>query len=470
MSARNWMINQIANVVPIDRQIRASHGLVKLHRRLLGDPDAMSFDPEPPANISNIAIEDLDVSNPFLFKQDKWQAYFKRLRDERPVHYQAESPFGPFWSVTRYDDVAFVDRRHDLFSAEPIIVLGDTPLGLAADTFIARDPPVHAQRRMGVQSVVAPKNLREFESLIRSRTAEVLDGLPIGEPFDWVDLVSVELTARMLATILGFPYERRRDLVYWSDHAVAHDCMTGGGADPDKVYEAAAQVVENFSELWRDKEARLARGERLGFDAISLMLQSEGTRDLVKKPMEFLGDLSLLIVGGNDTTRNSMTGGVWALHRFPEQFARLKADPGLIPNMVSEIIRWQTPLAYMRRVAKEDVPLGGEVIRKGDKVLMWYVSGNRDDRFFDDPDDFVIDRPNARNHLSFGTGIHRCMGNRLAEMQLRILWEEILARFDRIDVLEAPEGVQSNFVKGYQRMTVSLTPRETGQTDAVPHV
>lgn len=456
MSARNWAINQMAKVVPMDRQIRAVHGIVKLQRRFLRDPDVREFDPDPPANISNLPIESLDVSNPYLFQQNKWQDYFKRLRDECPVHYQANSPFGPFWSVTRHEYVSFVDRRSDLFSAEPLIMLGDPPLGLPIDTFIARDAPVHTLRRKAVQPVVAPKNLKQFESVIRERTVEVLDSLPVGDPFDWVDLVSVELTSRMLATILDFPYEERRNLAEWSDQATGHDVLTGGGADPDLVYDAAANVVENFVALWEEKSARLDRGEELGFDIISLMLKNEESRKLIKDRAAFLGDLSLLIVGGNDTTRNSMSGGVVALNYFPEEFEKLKANPDLIPNMVSEIIRWQTPLAYMRRIAKEDVELGGETIRKGDKVVMWYASANRDERMFDDPDRFMIDRPNTRRHMSFGDGIHRCMGNRLAEMQLRILWEELLARFSKIAMLEEPTRVRSNFVRGYSNLMVKL--------------
>jgi cytochrome P450 len=176
--------------------------------------------------------------------------------------------------------------------------------------------------------------------------------------------------------------------------------------------------------------------------------------------MEFIGNLALLIVGGIDTTRNSMTGGVLALNQFPSEFVKLKADPSLIPNMVSEIIRWQTPLAYMRRVATQDVLLNGQLIKQGDKVLMWYASGNRDERMIERPDDFIIDRKNARSHLSFGFGVHRCMGNRLAEMQIRILWEELLARFDDIKVVSEPERVQSNFVRGYSKMMVTLTAKK----------
>ena len=174
--------------------------------------------------------------------------------------------------------------------------------------------------------------------------------------------------------------------------------------------------------------------------------------------MEFLGNLILLIVGGNDTTRNSISGGVLALNENPGEYDKLRADTSIIPNMVSEIIRWQTPLAYMRRTALRDVEFGGQQMKKGDKIAMWYVSGNRDGEVIDQPDRFWIDRPNARHHLAFGFGVHRCMGNRLAEMQLRVLWEEIMKRFKKIEVVGDIERVQSSFVRGYATMPVQVHP------------
>ena len=193
-----------------------------------------------------------------------------------------------------------------------------------------------------------------------------------------------------------------------------------------------------------------------GNDLISMLAHGEATRDMHERPLEYLGNLILLIVGGNDTTRNSITGGVYALNKFPEEYAKLKADHSLIPNMVSEVIRWQTPLAHMRRRALEDHEVNGQLIKKGDKVVMWYVSGNRDSAQFEDPDRLIIDRPNARSHVSFGYGIHRCMGNRLGEMQLRIIWEEIMKRFSHIEVLAEPTRSLSAFVKGYSHLPVKL--------------
>ncbi len=452
-------LDKSAAIVPMHLQIKGMHLFQKLKRRVFKVADFPEFIETPIPEVSTLAIEEIDVSNPFLFRQHRWHSYFKRLRDEAPVHYQPNSPFGPFWSITRYEDILFVDKHHELFSAEPIIVLGDRPDGLSVEMFIAMDPPKHDVQRQAVQGVVAPKNLQEMEGLIRSRAEEVLDSLPIGVPFDWVHNVSVELTARMLATLLDFPYDKRHKLVYWSDLAAASAETTGGPNDVDEMFIGMADMAKHFSALWHDKAARTASGEVMGFDLISLLQSHEGTKDLIRRPMEFIGNLALLIVGGNDTTRNSMTGGVLAMNEFPDQFTKLKNDPSLISNMVSEIIRWQTPLAYMRRVAKQDVELNGQTIKKGDKVVMWYVSGNRDERAIESPDEFIIDRKNARNHLSFGFGVHRCMGNRLAEMQLRILWEELIKRFDNIEVVSKPEIVQSNFVRGYSKMMVKVTSK-----------
>jgi cytochrome P450 len=454
--AKTRVQSKVQATVPVERQVKAAH-MVEKAKRLIGKGAPLVFTEHTLPEAADVPLTELDVSNPFLFRQGKWGSYFKRLREEAPVHYLADSPFGPFWSVTRYEDIRAVDTNPEVFSAEPFIIIGQSPLHI--EMFIAMDPPKHDKQRKAVQGVVAPRNLKEMESLIRERVIDVLDNLPTDRPFDWVEQVSKEITGRMLATLLDFPYEQRHKLTYWSDTISGTTEGTGGTTHQDDFYEAIGELATDFIALWHDKAARRERGEEPGFDLITLMQTSEDTKDLISRPLEFLGNLTLLIVGGNDTTRNSMTGGVLALNQHPDQFEKLKADPSLITNMVSEIIRWQTPLAYMRRVATKDVHFGGQFIRKGDKVVMWYASGNRDERQFEDPDAFIIDRSNARNHMSFGFGVHRCMGNRLAEMQLRILWEELLARFDKIEVVGEPSHVQSNFVKGYDKMLVQLTPK-----------
>ncbi len=459
---QSQLINTTSKVMPMHRQIQGLKLLIGAKQKAFGPSRSVpEFAESVIPDVNTLSLEDVDLSNPFLYRQGKWREYFKRLRDEAPVHYQKNSPFGPFWSVTRFEDIMFVDKSHDLFSAEPQIILGDPPEGLAVEMFIAMDPPKHDVQRSSVQGVVAPKNLKEMEGLIRSRTTEVLDGLPLNETFDWVSNVSKELTGRMLATLLDFPYEDRHKLVEWSDRMAGAASATGGEfSDGNVMFDDAADMARSFSKLWRDKEARRATGEGPGFDLISMLQSNSDTKDLINRPMEFIGNLTLLIVGGNDTTRNSMTGGLVAFNEFPKEFEKLKNRPELIPNMVSEIIRWQTPLAYMRRVAKKDVELRGKTIKKGDRVVMWYASGNRDERKFDNPDQFVIDRKDARNHMSFGYGVHRCMGNRLAELQLRILWEELIKRFEKVEVVGNPELVQSNFVRGYSKLMVRLTKKK----------
>ena len=211
------VINATSRVVPMHLQIQALKLLVRAKKRVFGPRrPPIHFVEAPVPDVDTLTLEDIDLSNPFLYRQDQWRAYFKRMRDEAPVYYQKDSPFGPFWSVTRYEDILFVDKHHELFSSEPIIVLGDFPEGMPVEMFIAMDPPKHDVQRRSVQGVVAPQNLKEMESLIRQRTGEVLDNLPLDEPFNWVPAVSKELTGRMLATLLDFPYEERHKPVSYT--------------------------------------------------------------------------------------------------------------------------------------------------------------------------------------------------------------------------------------------------------------
>jgi cytochrome P450 len=398
----------------------------------------------------SIALDDIDVSQREIWAENtKWE-FFRRLRDEAPVHFCPESEFGPYWSVTRYSDIMEIENNWDVFSSDPTIVIQDPDEDFTLPMFIAMDPPKHDEQRKTVQGVVAPMNLKQLEGTIRERVQTILDSLPVGEEFNWVDRVSIELTTQMLATLFDFPFEERRKLTRWSDVATGGP-ETGVVETEEQRREELYECLDYFTRLWQERADK-----PLGNDLISMLAHGESTQNM--DPQEFLGNLVLLIVGGNDTTRNSITGGVLALNENPSEYAKLRNDPKVIPNMVSEIIRWVTPLAHMRRTVTKDFDFHGHQMRAGDKVIMWYVSGNRDERAIDRPDEFIIDRPRARQHLSFGFGIHRCMGNRLAEMQLRILWEEIQKRFHMIEVVGEPERVPSNFVHGFTSLPVVVHP------------
>jgi cytochrome P450 len=405
------------------------------------------------ARVAAIPLAQINPADPQEFVDDTVGYLFERLRREDPVH-RSHSPIpgmDTFWSVTRYQDIMHVDTHHDIYSSANGITLMDFPEGdeQRFAMFIAMDQPKHDEQRKTVNPIVAPANLNNWQGLIRQRTAMVLDALPRNETFDWVDKVSIELTTYMLATLFDFPLQDRRLLPYWSDVATSHKLTNPNALEPEVRMAELRKMLEYFTRLWNERVNAPPRT-----DLISMLAHGAATRNM--GPLEFMGNLALLIVGGNDTTRNSMTGGLLALHNNPQEMAKLRTNPALVESMVPEIIRWQTPLAYMRRTALADTELGGKQIRKGDKLAMWYLSGNRDGTAIPEPDRFIIDRERPRQHLSFGFGIHRCVGNRLAELQLKILWEEILKRFEKIDVVGEPTRVRSSFVRGFSELPVRI--------------
>ena len=394
-----------------------------------------------------------DVADPGLYRGDSWRPHFERLRREDPVHYHPESPYGPYWSVSRYADIMTVELDHAAYSSASElggIQIADPPRGQELPNFIRMDPPRHTAQRKTVAPIVAPSNLANMEALIRQRTAAVLDGLPRGEVFDWADRVSTELTAMMLATLFDFPQVERRKLTHWSDVAIANIAAEDAvvKSEAERMAELR-QMAETMAALWKERAAQPPT-----FDLISMMAHGEATRAMPLN--EFIGNFALLIVGGNDTTRNSMTGGLIAALENPGEIDRVRADKSLLSSLVSEIIRWQTPVIHMRRTAARDAELAGKNIKKGDKVVMWYVSGNRDEAAIDDAEAFRVGRPRARHHLSFGAGIHRCVGDRLAELQLKILWEEMLARDLWVEIVGPPVRLYSNVIRGIRALPVTL--------------
>ena len=396
-----------------------------------------------------------DVSRSDIYVEDRWQPIFAEMRAKAPINKVTGTPFKDYWNVTTIKTIQHVEALPELFSSSwehGGITIGDrsdeVPEEFQLPMFIAMDRPQHTGQRRTVAPAFTPAEMERMSAEIRRRTGEVLDGLPWGEQFDWVDRVSIELTTGMLALLFGFPWEDRRLLTYWSDWSGDVEI----GLVPELITYRQGILNEMghyFTRLWNER----ANAEPTP-DLISMMIHSEAMKDMGFN--EFVGNLVLLIVGGNDTTRNTMSGIVEALDRFPDQRALFEADPSLIPNTVQECIRYVTPLAHMRRTATADTDLFGHAIKQGDKIVLWYISANRDETVFPDPDKLDITRDNARRHLAFGYGIHRCVGARLAELQLKILLEEMHKRRMRVKVTGRIERVRANFVHGHRKLEVTL--------------
>jgi cytochrome P450 len=396
-------------------------------------------------------LDPYDVSRPELYRDDSWHAPFRHLRDQSPVHRVAASDYGPYWSVSTHREITQVESLPDLYSSEAggITIVDLFENGVRMPMFIARDRPVHTGQRRTVAPAFTPSAMAAMAGDIRRRTDELLDTLPVGERFDWVDRVAIELTTQMLAILFDFPWEDRRKLTLWSDWAGDIELVKDETTRKQRLammYECGAY----FRNLWNER-----LGGEPAADLISMMIHSDAMSAMDDN--EFIGNLILLIVGGNDTARNTMSALAYGLDRHPDERARLEADPTLTANAVQELIRWQTPLAHMRRTATRDTELAGQRIAAGDKLILWYLSANRDAATFgDDADAIRVDRPNARRHLAFGHGIHRCVGARLAELQVGILIDAMRERRLRADVVGEPERVANCFVHGYRSLPVEL--------------
>jgi cytochrome P450 len=401
--------------------------------------------------VTESPIAAVDPSDAAIYASDSWRPLFARLRDEAPVKHTADSPFGPYWSVMRHADIQAVEARPDVFSSD--IKYGGITIfdQLGEDNwpqFIAADRPGHTEQRRVVAPAFGPSEMAAMAAQIKARTAELLDTLPVGEEFDWVEKVSIELTTGMLAILFDFPWEDRRLLTLWSDWA--GDIQAALDPELRKIgIQHSKDMLAYFDRLFAERKAQPPRA-----DLISMMMHSESMSDMPEA--ERIGNLHLLIVGGNDTTRNTMSGMVHCFHQYPGEWAKLVADPSLVASAVPEIIRWQTPLSHMRRTCVADTEVGGETIRKGEKVVVWYISGNRDETIFEDAERLDISRTNARRHLAFGFGVHRCVGARLAELQIQILIDAMLARRMTVAVTGTPEHVAQCFVHGYRSLPVTI--------------
>lgn len=400
-----------------------------------------------------------DVTRSDIYVEDRWQPIFAEMRREAPVNKVNESPYGAYWNVSTVKAIQHVESLPELFSSSwenGGITIGDPPPDVdpavlaerRLPMFIAMDRPEHTGQRRTVAPAFTPGEIDKMAEEVRARTAATLDTLPFGEQFDWVDKVSIELTTGMLAILFGFPWEDRRLLTFWSDWAGDVELGLARGLE-DLRFEILSEMAQYFSKLWAER-----MGAPPSRDLISMMIHSDAMNHM--SPQEFMGNLILLIVGGNDTTRNTMSGIVHSLDAFPDQRELFEKDPSVIPNGVQECIRFMTPLAHMRRTATADADLFGQQVKKGDKLALWYISANRDETVFDNPDKLILNRENARRHMAFGYGIHRCVGARLAELQLKILMEEMHKRRMRVHVTGDVQRVRANFVHGFRKLETTI--------------
>lgn len=397
----------------------------------------------------------VDLKNPDLYLDGPPHEVFARLRRECPVYWNAESDGPGFWAITKYHDIAQISRNPALYASarkrggHRIQNEEDVSSRDAAASMISMDPPEHTHyRRMLSPALSAPK-LAGMEPRIRQRVRDILDRVADLDTCEFVSSVAAELPIQVLAELLGVPQEDRCRLFEWSDAVIGEDDPELR-ASPEHIDRCEAEMAEYALRL---RERRRAEP---GDDLVSMLAHAR----VDGRPMSderFLSAFALMVVAGNETTRNAIAGGVLALTEHPDQRRLLVERPQLIARAVDEIIRWVSPVHHMRRTATGESTIRGERIREGDKIVLWYPSANRDEEVFLDPFRFDVTRAGPP-HLAFGIGPHFCLGSRLAELELRVLLEELLPRCPEIDVCGPIARLRSNFINGIKRMPVRLRP------------
>lgn len=398
-------------------------------------------------------LRDIDPSELSRFADSSIHPLMERLRHDAPVHYCEDSPYGPYWSITKHRDIIEIEALPAIYSSDSArggisIIDASEALDqqLSMRNFISMDPPEHTARRRTVSPAFNPSEMQRLSDDIRRRTCDVLDSLPQNNDFNWVEQVSVALTRDMLAILFDYPWEERHKLIEWSDVITSFDMIEN---QPEQRMAMIFEMATAFHKLWDERSKSAPKP-----DLLSMMIHSDSMGQM--DAQEFLGNMALLIVGGNDTTRNSMSAIIAGFNQYPEEWQKILDDETLIPNAASELIRWQSPIAHMRRTVTEDTEFRGHQFRAGDKIILWYVSANRDEAMFEDGERLLVDRGNARRHLSFGYGVHRCVGARLAELQIQILLTEMRARNLMPKLIGEVERAENSFISGITNLPVRI--------------
>lgn len=383
----------------------------------------------------------------------------KKLRQEAPVfrHDDPQLPEG-YWALTRHADVVFVSRNPELFSSYEKTAMLDEYAQEQIDQqrmfMLNQDPPEHTRTRQLVNRGFTPRMIARLEERIQQTCDDIVEQAVAKGEGDFVTLCAAELPLIVIAELMGVPLEDRHKVFDWSNRMV-------GGMDPEygvteeQRFNAAQEMWAYANELAKTKRAQLQD------DIVSKLISPDEAGNVLSE-LEFDLFFMLLAVAGNETTRNAISGGMYAFTQHPDQWDRLKADPSLIPTAADEIVRWVSPVNLFRRTPTQDVEIGGVQIKRGEKVVIYYSSANRDELVFDHPDVFDIARePNP--HVGFGGGgPHFCLGRHLAKLEIECLFRSLITQCERVELVAEPRRLRSNFINGIKEMTVRFVPDGAG--------
>ncbi len=399
-------------------------------------------------------LSDIDLTDASVWEQAAPHEWFDRLRSESPVHWHEESDGPGFWALTRHEEVRRVSTAPLEFSSwvgGPLrLDPPDDGLEQLRMVIIGMDPPEHRDFRTIVSKAFTPKMISHLEDSLRAETKSVIDELKGKDRCEFVGDVAARIPMWSISELMGVPPEDRQRL-YELSHALIDDQDPEIAPTPETKMEGSAEIFAYAIEM-----AERERANPSG-NLTSALLQAEvdGRR---LTDMEYTLFFLFLIVAGNETTRTATSHGLLTLLDHPDSLDRLVADPSLMPSAVEEMLRWEPPIHHFRRTATSDTELGGQKIAKGDKVLMWYAGSNRDPSVFADPHTFLIDRsPNPQQ--SFGIGEHFCLGANLARLSLRILFTELLATIENIELAAPPRRLHSNLINGVKEMRIRYDVR-----------